>query len=55
MTSISAAFPVRVLNVQFAYAESFRVASAQHSSAMTPPANWSLVVESWALARTLTT
>jgi len=53
MTSMSAAFPVCVLNVQPAYAESFGVASAQHSSAKTPADNWSLVVESWALARTL--
>ncbi len=52
MTSINAAFPVCVLNVQPAYAESFGVASAQRS---TPAwtASLSLVIERSALARTL--
>jgi hypothetical protein len=49
MTSINAAFPVCVLKVQPAYAESSGVASPQRS----PGRGVSLVIERWALARTL--
>jgi hypothetical protein len=52
MTSINAAFPVCVLNVQPAYAESFGVASA-YRSRLTWTADLSLVIERWLLARTL--
>jgi len=52
MTSINAAFPVCVLNVPPAYAESFGVASAQRST-LAWRAGLSLVIERSALARTL--
>jgi hypothetical protein len=51
MTSINAAFPVCVLNVQPAYPESFSVASARRSTASGQ--GLSLVIERWLLARTL--
>ena len=50
MTSIKAAFPVCVLNFRPAYAESSGVASPQRSPRT---AGLSLVIERWALARTL--